>query len=211
MAVLGAGTLGLATVAALGHLAGAALPRHRSVVVGAKYAHQRALAGELGADLVVAPDQLARAVRRHSRSLAIGGTSGGRLTGGADVVIDCVGTRRVARPGARHGAAPGPGRPGRACRAGLSVDLASLWHREVRLAGAYAYGTEDVRAAVAAAAPSTSPWRWSRRSGLGRLVSATYPLDRFEEAVAHAGAAGRRGAVKVVFDLRPSTAEEGRR
>jgi hypothetical protein len=37
---------------------------------------------------------------------------------------------------------------------------------------------------------------------LGRLVSARYPLDRFEEALAHAGAAGRRGAVKVVFDLR---------
>ena len=38
--------------------------------------------------------------------------------------------------------------------------------------------------------------------GLGRLVSARYPLERFEEALAHAGAAGRRGAVKVVFDLR---------
>ncbi len=39
-------------------------------------------------------------------------------------------------------------------------------------------------------------------AGLGRLVSATYPLERYEEAIAHAGAAGRRGAVKVVFDLR---------
>jgi len=33
-------------------------------------------------------------------------------------------------------------------------------------------------------------------------VSATYPLARFEEAVAHAGAAGRRGAVKIAFDVR---------
>ena len=40
------------------------------------------------------------------------------------------------------------------------------------------------------------------RCRLGRLVSARYPLDRFEEALAHAGAAGRRGAVKIVFDLR---------
>ena len=38
-------------------------------------------------------------------------------------------------------------------------------------------------------------------AGSGRLVSARYPLERFEEAVAHAGAAGRRGAVKIVFDL----------
>jgi len=35
----------------------------------------------------------------------------------------------------------------------------------------------------------------------GRLVSATYPLTRFEDAVAHAGAAGRRGAVKIAFDI----------
>ena len=39
------------------------------------------------------------------------------------------------------------------------------------------------------------------RAGLGSLVSARYPLERYEEAIAHAGAAGRRGAVKVVFDL----------
>ena len=32
-------------------------------------------------------------------------------------------------------------------------------------------------------------------------MSARYPLERYEEALAHAGAAGRRGAVKIVFDL----------
>ncbi len=37
---------------------------------------------------------------------------------------------------------------------------------------------------------------------MGRLVSATYPLDDYEDAIAHAASAGRRGAVKVVFDLR---------
>jgi threonine dehydrogenase-like Zn-dependent dehydrogenase len=83
----------------------------------------------------------------------------------------------------------------------VSVDLAPLWHREVALAGAYAYGSErwggsvrrtfDIAMEVVAAAH------------LGRLVSARYPLERFEEAVAHAGAAGRRGAVKVVFEMYP--------
>jgi hypothetical protein len=37
---------------------------------------------------------------------------------------------------------------------------------------------------------------------LGRLVSATYPLSRFTEALEHAANAGSRGAVRVVFDLR---------
>ena len=37
---------------------------------------------------------------------------------------------------------------------------------------------------------------------LGRLVSATYPLARYQEAIEHAADAGRRGAVKIAFDLR---------
>ena len=37
---------------------------------------------------------------------------------------------------------------------------------------------------------------------LGRLVSATYPLARYRDAIAHAAEAGARGAVKIAFDLR---------
>jgi hypothetical protein len=33
-------------------------------------------------------------------------------------------------------------------------------------------------------------------------VSATYPLARYDDAIRHAAEAGRRGAVKVAFDLR---------
>ena len=65
---------------------------------------------------------------------------------------------------------------------------------------AYAYGTEDCagidRSTFDLALDAVGAMR------TGRLVSATYPLERFEEAVAHAGAAGRRGAVKIAFDLR---------
>jgi hypothetical protein len=73
--------------------------------------------------------------------------------------------------------------------------------REIALVGAYTYGTE------------TLPEGEDRRTfelafdlveakDLGRLVSATYPLARFEDAIAHAADAGPRGAVKVAFDLR---------
>jgi threonine dehydrogenase-like Zn-dependent dehydrogenase len=95
------------------------------------------------------------------------------------------------------------GMPGR-----VSVDLASLWHREVRLVGAYAYGNETVlgqeQSTFSLAIDAVAAMR------TGRFVSATYPLDRFEEAVAHAGAAGRRGAVKIAFDLQ-ATARGGHR
>ena len=37
---------------------------------------------------------------------------------------------------------------------------------------------------------------------LGRLVSATYPLDRYRDALDHAANAGARGAVKIAFEMR---------
>ncbi|MGH9102667.1 MAG: zinc-dependent alcohol dehydrogenase [Acidimicrobiales bacterium] len=186
--VLGAGTLGLCTVAALRQLA---LPG--VLVAVAKHPHQRRLAADLGADVVAEPGELRRAVRRVTRSLAVAD----RLSGGADALVDCVGSATsltdalaVTRPRGRVVLAgmPGP----------LRVDLTPLWQREIALTGAYTYGAEplpegsrrtfDLAFEVVAAAR------------LGRLVSARYPLERYEEALGLAASAGRRGAVKVVFE-----------
>ncbi len=203
--MLGAGTLGLLTVAVLHHLVRPETPC--TVVVGAKHPRQRELAEALGADEVVSPDQLARAVRRRTGSLVVAG----RLTEGADVVFDCVGSAAslsdalaMVRP---RGRVVLVGMPGR-----VSIDLARLWHRELVLMGAYAYGTEIVPGPAGGAGPDSPPRRTFEMAmdlveavELGRLVSATYPLERYAEALAHAGAAGRRGAVKIAFDLRSGT------
>ncbi len=199
--VLGAGTIGLLTVAALrAH----SLPG--TLIAVAKHPVQRAHARELGADVVAKPEELARAVRRATGSLALESPSGaiGRLAGGADVVLDCVGSSSslaealsVVRPGGRIVLAGMP--------ATLKVDLAPLWQREITLLGAYAYGREALGSDAAGPGRSTFSLAIELvgRVRLGRLVSARYALDHFEEALRHAGAAGRRGAVKVVFDLRP--------
>lgn len=201
VAVLGAGTLGLAVTAALATLAATGrIAGPGALIVGARYPHQRRWAAELGATVALPPDQLGRAVRRRSRSLAIGPptTASGRLTGGADMVFDCVGSAAsiaeslaLVRP---RGKVVLVGMPGK-----VHVDLASLWHREVTLAGAYAYGRESVGPRPVRTFDLAFEVVGAHR--LGRLVSATYPIERFEEAVAHAGAAGRRGAVKVAFEL----------
>jgi hypothetical protein len=83
----------------------------------------------------------------------------------------------------------------------VTVDLTGLWHRETQLVGAYTYGTETLadgarRRTFHLAIETAAACR------LDRLLSATYPLDDYEDAIAHAAAAGRRGAVKVAFDLR---------
>jgi threonine dehydrogenase-like Zn-dependent dehydrogenase len=196
VAVIGAGTLGLTTVAALSHLIRPTVPC--TVIVGAKHPRQRELAASLGADHVVPPDQLTRTVRRQARSLVLAG----RLTEGADVVFDCVGSAAsitealsMVRP---RGRVVLVGMPAK-----VTVDLAPLWHRELTLVGAYAYGKED---SPGSGAPDRRSFELAidlvGACSLGRLVSALYPLERYEEALAHAGAAGRRGAVKVAFDLR---------
>ena len=192
VAVVGAGTLGLLVTAAL-------RPPRRPGALPAPVGRPRR--GPLRASAAAGPragraprrcppDQLARAVRRHSRSLSYGGASGvtATLSGGADVVIDCVGSPEsiaqslaMVRP---RGTVALVGMPGK-----VTVDLAPLWHREVRLAGAYAYGTErSAGQRMTASRPSRWPSRSPPPSTPGGLVSATYPLARFEDAVAHAGA-----------------------
>jgi len=206
VAVIGAGTLGLLVTAAAGHLSSTgAMATPASLLVGARYVHQRRWAERFGATGALDAEQLARAVRRRSRSLALGASAVGaeRLTGGADIVFDCVGSAAsieaaldMVRP---RGRVVLVGMPGR-----LHLDLAALWHREVALVGAYAYGTEKVRGEHGPTSVRTFDLAFEAAAalGTGRLVSATYPIERFEEALAHAGAAGRRGAVKIAFDLR---------
>lgn len=195
--VVGAGTLGLCTIAAVHRWV-----RPRRLIVGAKHPEQRRLAQELGATDVVVPSGLARAVRRATGSMALGNGHGdpsppAQLTGGADVAIDCVGSASslaealaVVRPGGRIVMVGMPGN--------LTVDLTPLWQREIELVGAYAYGFE----------PSVGrrtfelAFELVTEAGLDRLVSATYPLHRHVDALAHAAEAGRRGAVKIAFDLR---------
>jgi hypothetical protein len=83
----------------------------------------------------------------------------------------------------------------------VTVDLTGLWHRETRLAGSYTYGTETMPDGTTARTFDLA-FDTVVACRMGRLVSATYPLDDYEDAIAHAASAGRRGAVKIAFDLR---------
>ena len=198
IAVLGAGTMGLAAVAGLVRY----VPGAR-VVVGARYDHQQRAARALGAnaekDITVVPaDQLARAVRRLDGCRLIGDS----LSGGAHAAIDAVGTTssivdclRITRP---RGRTVLMGMPGE-----VTLDLTGLWHRETELVGAYTYGTETFSdgtrhrtfALAIATAAAIEAERW---------VTATYRLADHVDAITHAAAAGRRGAIKIAFDLRSS-------
>jgi threonine dehydrogenase-like Zn-dependent dehydrogenase len=183
VAVIGTGTLGLCTIAAL-----RAFATPHVLIAAAKHPHQQRLARDLGADVVVEPDALARVVRRAVPGALV---AGGQLTGGVDTVVDCAGNEGSLAQGLQVVAPGGTivlvGMPGK-----VSVDVTPLWHREVNLRGAYAYTTDDFAKA----------FELVQDARLDRLVSATYSLDRWQEAIAHAAHAGGRGAVKIAFDLR---------
>jgi len=197
--VLGSGTLGLLTMAAVRRYT-----RAGTVIAVAKHPVQRHFASDLGADVVVEPGELPRAVRRVTGTMALGDGTITRLTGGADVVIDCVGSEAsladslaVVKP---RGRITMVGMPGR-----VEVDLTGLWQREINLVGAYAYGTETVtddRGEAERRRTFDLAFELVQANDLGRLVSATYPLGRYSDAMIHAAAAGSRGSVKIAFDLR---------
>ncbi len=183
VAVIGTGTLGLLTIAALRSEATVG-----TLLATGKYPHQKTLATALGADHVAAPRELARLVRSLTGAFVL---EGGQLTDGVDLVVDCVGSE-ASLAQALQVLAPGGevlvvGMPGH-----TSLDLTTLWHRETAIRGCYAYTRPDFERALTLVADAD----------LARLVSATYPLARYADAIEHAANAGARGAVKVAFDLR---------
>jgi threonine dehydrogenase-like Zn-dependent dehydrogenase len=190
--VLGAGTLGLLTIAALRGLTPAGV-----VITAARYPHQMQLARALGADQVCEPAALPRVVRRLTSSLAYKD----QLTGGCDVVLDCVGdsdsiaqSLAIVRP---RGTVVVVGMPGQ-----VKLELTTLWHRETQVVGAYAYGQERALDEGEPRRTFDLAFALVQSADLGRLVTTSYALADYKDAIAHAATAGRRGAVKVAFDLR---------
>lgn len=192
VAVLGAGTMGLCSVAGVRALTSAG-----TVIVTAKYPHQRHLATELGADIVVDPTEIRRAVRRFCGCRMLGDY----LSGGVDVAIDAVGS-----PASIADAIAITRPRGRVILLGMPeaarLDLTGLWHRETELVGAYTYGTESLHGGRTATSFDLA-FDLVASANLERLVSARYPLDRYREAITHAAEAGSRGAIKVVFEQTP--------
>ena len=78
-------------------------------------------------------------------------------------------------------------------------DLTPLWQREVLFTGSYTYGPEP---SMGGRHSFDLAFELAEAARLERLLSATYTLDRPAEAIEHAAAAGRRGAIKIAFDMR---------
>jgi threonine dehydrogenase-like Zn-dependent dehydrogenase len=191
--VSGAGTIGLLTVAAV-----RLFTPPRKLIAVAKHPAQRDLARKLGADQVIAPDEVFQRVRFATGARRLDGMNRSLLLGGADLTFDCVGRADSLNDAVRFtregGTVIAVGMPGEE-----KVDWAPIWQRELTVMGAYAYGSEPRAGGrrtfelALEAAPELH---------LESLVGPLYGLGEYRDAIAYAMSAGRLGAVKVAFDLR---------
>lgn len=199
VAVLGCGTLGLLTIAALRHLGLA-----RRVIAVARHDHQRKFAASLGGDVVTAPESMLRTVRWETGARLVEQRGVGPfLLGGVDVCFECTGTAAGLRDAMASTRAGGTvvmvGMPGR-----IGIDLSPAWHRELTVRGAYGYGVES---GTALTQLGPQPPRRTFEMAIeaassmrpGRLVGDAFPLSEYHDALAEAASAGRRGVVKVAF------------
>ena len=194
--VIGAGSVGLFVVAALRRLT-----RAKRVVCVAKHERQRKEAFRLGADEVVHPKETYTALPAMLATQAYKPEIGKPVVmGGADKVHECVGSAGTTEDAVRL-ACPG----GEATLVGMPsaqscLDLTALWHKEVSLAGAYAYGVEEYEGERVKSFELAL--RVAAEIKLETLVGPRFRLGEYREAIAAARTAGQRGRVKVVFDHR---------
>jgi threonine dehydrogenase-like Zn-dependent dehydrogenase len=194
--VIGAGSVGLLTVAALRHLTEAG-----RIICVAKHPRQKVEALRLGADEVVHPREtyttLPKMLGTEVHKPELGKPV---VMDGADRVYECVGA-----PGTMEDAVRLTKPDGEATLVGMpaaksSLDLTALWYKEVRLTGSYAYSAEGHDG------EQTSSFELALRLapeiGLEKMVGPRFRLEDYREAVAAARSAGREGHVKVVFDNR---------
>ena len=194
--VIGAGNIGLFTVAALRRLTDAG-----RIICVAKHERQREEALRLGADEVVHPKQTYADLPDMLGTEALKPELGKPVVlGGADKVLDCVGAPgtmedalRLTKPGGQVSLVGMPG-------ARSSLDLTALWHKELNFTGTYAYGAEDYRGERTSSfelAMEMAP-----KIGIETMVGPHFRLEEYREAIAAARSSGRVGHVKVVFDFR---------
>ncbi len=79
------------------------------------------------------------------------------------------------------------------------ADLTPLWFRELELVGAYTSGTETFPDGTREPTFDLAIRSSEDLPILERLVGATYPLDRWRDAIDHAMSAGKLGTFKVAF------------
>jgi threonine dehydrogenase-like Zn-dependent dehydrogenase len=195
--VLGAGVIGLCTVAALRALGSDA----RAIVV-AKYPFQGEMARRLGADEVIY-------LREGDHFQAVAEATGGKLykpvlgkkvlVGGADIVYECVGSESSIDDALRFTHSGGT-----VVLVGLAaipkrVDWTPIWLNELTVKGSYWCGTETFQGQRVRTMQLALRWMAESKLDLSPMVTHRFGLDDYKTALAVTANKGRHQVIKSVF------------
>ena len=197
--VIGGGTIGLLTVAALRMLG-----YQNRILIFAKYPHQQQLALDLGANEIILPNS-----SRYTAFCELTGSEPYQpelgqqvLIGGVDITFDCIGSSVTIDDALRFTHANGevillgmPGIP-------KNIDWVSVWYKQLKVAGAYTYGIETHNGEQAHTFTLGMRLLQETGSQLRPLVIRRFPLRDYRRAIQTALNTGRTATVKTVFDLR---------
>jgi threonine dehydrogenase-like Zn-dependent dehydrogenase len=194
--ILGAGTIGLCTLAAL-----RAVGSRARVLISARHQQQAEAARRLGADTLISAEKLLERIAEETRA-AIPKPTLGRpvLVGGVDHVFECVGSNRslddavrTARPAGRVSLA---GVPGMA----RGVDWSAIFMKELQIEAAYTYTrAEHWQGRRLSTFALTLEWMADGRLDLGWLVTHRFPLDEYDRALKMHTDRGRYPIIKAAF------------
>ena len=196
--IIGAGTVGLLTVAAI-----RAIGKQNRILIVAKYPHQRQLASELGADEILSSDKSLYAnfcglTGAESYQPELGKPV---LLGGVDVTFDCVASATTIDDALRFTRAQG-----RVMLVGMpaipkNIDWTSVWYKELEVSGAYTYGVENYAGEEIRTFTLGIRLLEQMRDKLLPLIGERFSLKEYRQAIQAAMSTGRSGAVKTIFDL----------
>lgn len=194
--VMGCGTIGLLTIAALRGLGFAG-----RVVAIAKYSHQAELAEQLGATLGFPADnylynRLTEAFQMQRFQPELGKPV---LLGGVDCTFDCVASATTLDDALRFTRAGGKivlvGMP----VAARDIDWSLLWFKELQLVGAYTYGMELYQGQQISTFELAFRVLEAQQDILQRLVTGEYPLQDYRTALRVALDPGNSKSIKTVL------------
>jgi threonine dehydrogenase-like Zn-dependent dehydrogenase len=198
--VHGAGALGTCAVAILG-----ALHPDVEVLSIARFPHQAELARSMGATVVdhEPAEGVIEEIAAWSGSVLRRPWIGLPMAypGHVDVVYDTIGTPQTVEMAIRVLASRGAlvelgvNPPGR-------FEWTPLYFKEIRLVGSNAFGVEDVEGRRQHAIAHYLELVGQGRVDVSRMLTHTFPLEKWRDAFAAVADQGSSGALKVAFDMR---------
>lgn len=196
--VIGAGVIGLLLVAAI-----RAMAHDCRVAVLCRHGFQGRMAEEFGADAVIsAAGDYYTGLAREAGARLYRPMIGKRVsTGGFDRIYDCVGSAQSLDDSLRLARAGGTVAVVGLAALPRGVDWTAVWLKELTIRGTFTYGHDVIGQAPERTFAAALRLVAEGRVQPGPLLTHTFPLHRYREAIRVASQKGRHRSIKVAFQF----------